>query len=281
MFERTVKLVISIVYYGLQKVRAKIISILGTRRLGTSVVLTYHSVKASQVNKFASQMDELRRLGMPVFADFNSASIDGKHQIAVTFDDGFKSVVDNALPVMIERRIPATIFVTTGYLGRRPEWIINPKHHNFSETVLSKEQIEKLPFDLVCIGSHCVNHRNLSHLDLSETMVELQQSKRVLEDMLGKPVHLLSLPYGGCNDEVVSLARKAGYEYVFTNVPVFNASSHEGYVIGRIHVSPEDWRLEFKLKALGAYQWLALAIAIKRRLMRLCGFTLSSKGNEI
>lgn len=245
------------------------------------MVLTYHSVKANQIDRFVSQMEELRKLGIVVPADFNSTLSDDKHRIAVTFDDGFKSVVDSALPIMAEKRIPATIFVTTGCLGRRPNWITDPKHPNFSEVVLSKQEIGKLPFDLICIGSHCVNHRNLSQLDCGEAMVELQQSKRALECILEKPVYLLSLPYGGCSDEVLGLARRAGYERIFLNVPVFNTLGRTGYVTGRVYVSPEDRHLEFKLKALGAYQWLAFAIKVKRSLMRLYGTIVSWRANII
>jgi hypothetical protein len=80
---------------------------------------------------------------------------------------------------------------------------------------------------------------------------------------------LLSLPYGGCNERVLNSAIEAGYERIFLNVPVLNSAGRSGYLKGRLSVSPEDWRLEFKLKALGAYQWLPFAIKIKQKLKHL------------
>ena len=271
MIGRTIKLFISLIYYACQMVKTKMGSVLGKQRLGGSVVLEYHSVKANQINKFASQMDELERIGIAVSADLGSTFGDNKHRVAVTFDDGFKSVVDHALPIMAERRIPATIFVTTGYLGKRPEWITNPRHSNFDEVIVSKEEIEKLRFDLVRIGSHCVNHRNLSNSNCDEAVVELLQSKRALECIIGKPVYLLSFPYGGYNDQILGLAKKLGYKQVFMNVPVSKKLAQDGYVTGRINVTLDDWLLEFRLKALGAYQWLVFGMKAKQRLMGLFG----------
>jgi hypothetical protein len=39
--------------------------------------------------------------------------------------------------------------------------------------------------------------------------------------------------------------------------------------IGRIGVTPHDWPLEYRLKVIGAYQWLPLAIAAKRWVRRV------------
>ncbi len=37
--------------------------------------------------------------------------------------------------------------------------------------------------------------------------------------------------------------------------------------MGRVRVDPTDWPLEFHLKLMGAYRWLPMAIALKRRLL--------------
>jgi len=47
--------------------------------------------------------------------------------------------------------------------------------------------------------------------------------------------------------------------------------AQDGYVTGRINVTLDDWRLEFRLKALGAYQWLVFGMKAKQRLMGLFG----------
>jgi peptidoglycan/xylan/chitin deacetylase (PgdA/CDA1 family) len=215
-------------------------------------------------------MEEVVRLGTPVFVNSKQGPGDCGRRIAVTFDDGFRSVAENALTVMVQQRVPSTIFVPTGYFGQRAGWITNPHHQNFNETVLSEQEIKSLPNAWICIGSHCVSHRNLSQLHDEEITAELEQSKRTLESILDKPLDVLSLPYGGFSDRVLELAQQAGYDRIFLNVPMQKDSNRFGNFVGRINVSPQDWPLEFKLKARGAYQWLPVAIAIKRGLRRLC-----------
>ena len=60
--------------------------------------MNYHGVTSKERNKFARQMDELIRLSNPVFPDIKGPLISNHHYIAVTFNDGFQSVIENALP---------------------------------------------------------------------------------------------------------------------------------------------------------------------------------------
>ena len=46
--------------------------------------------------------------------------------VALTFDDGFVSVAKNAAPVLAELDAPATLFLTTGYVGRDNRWPTQP-----------------------------------------------------------------------------------------------------------------------------------------------------------
>jgi peptidoglycan/xylan/chitin deacetylase (PgdA/CDA1 family) len=269
VLDRVVKLLISLVYHACRTVCATAGALAGKERSGRFVVLTYHAVKAGQRDRFASQMNALKKYGTAVSAEAASPP-DGKDRIAITFDDGFTSVIENALPVMAARGVPATIFVTTGYLGARAGWIAKHEHVNYHEVVLSARQLQELPSNLVCIGSHAVQHRDLSRLTPDEATAELRQSKETLEAILKRPVRLFSLPFGGCSPAVLDLARKAGYQRIFLNVPVYAAAAGEDVVVGRTNTTPDDWDLEFMLKASGAYQWLPRAIEAKRRLLKGC-----------
>jgi hypothetical protein len=85
----------------------------------------------------------------------------------------------------------------------------------------------------------------------------LKESKAGLEAMLGRPVTLFSFPHGACNERLVEMARGAGYERVFTITPQPALAMDQGFIFGRVAVNPEDWALEFRLKVLGAYRWMA------------------------
>jgi len=77
-------------------------------------------------------------------------------------------------------------------------------------------------------------------------------------------VTTFSFPYGAFNAQLVEWCRDAGYERVFTTLPVIASSEPEEFAVGRVSVEPTDWSLEFRLKVLGAYRWLPLAYKMKR-----------------
>jgi peptidoglycan/xylan/chitin deacetylase (PgdA/CDA1 family) len=210
-------------------------------------------------------MDDLIKMGYPVSADSASPPTGDQRYIAVTFDDGFISVLDNALHALLERNIPATIFIPTGYMGKKPGWISNPKH----EPVMTEDQLRQLRHDLISVGSHTVTHPYLAKIDRGIAIRELIDSKKKLEDILHTEVKLLSLPYGSYNKDVTVMSKEAGYERVFLNIPTFLSARVGQYTVGRIHVSLDDWLIEYRLKLLGAYQWLPCAIAIKQKIVHI------------
>ena len=228
----------------------------------------YHSVKENECARFARQMDHLVHVAEPVYADFSGAPSRRASAVAVTFDDGYCSVVDNALPAMRARAIPATVFVPTQYLGDRPGWITNDRHRDARERVMTTDQLRRLRDDGVLIGSHGVSHRPLTRLSEVDTRAELHGSRKVLQEILGEKVDLFALPYGSTDDRVLRLAAEAGYSRVFLSpsrddrsVP----SGRHGYAVDRVDVSPTDWTVEYGLKIRGAYRWLPFAITAKRR----------------
>jgi peptidoglycan/xylan/chitin deacetylase (PgdA/CDA1 family) len=239
------------------------------------VVLTYHALQERDVTRFEAQMRHLRRRATPVFAD-DERPLNGRPVVAVTFDDAFQSVYEHALPVLARQRIPATIFVPTGYMGTSPRWIPVAARNGGRGRVMSPETLAALDARWVRVGSHTVTHPHLAELPPHTIHSELAASKSYLERLQGAPVRMLSLPYGSCSSSVLEEAKTAGYNRVFANVPVIESRRDEAFVlIGRINVTPEDWPLEFELKARGAYDWLSVAIPAKRALTSLMRHTRS------
>jgi peptidoglycan/xylan/chitin deacetylase (PgdA/CDA1 family) len=263
MFLRVLKLAISLLFYILNKYCRIILKLSGKNISPALVILTYHTVKEENSEKFSDQMDALLKAGRPVsLSDELSEAYNGNN-IAVTFDDGFQSVLFNALPILHEKKIPATIFVPTDSLGKKPEWINDPHHDFADEFVLTKEQLRTLSSDLVEIGSHTVSHTKLDNVDESTIRREINKSKIKLEAIINKKVKFISVPYATFNEAFTDLFKKAGYERVFLNIPTFPATKTDLYVMGRISSEFDDWSIETRLKLLGAYQWLPLAIHIK------------------
>ena len=261
--KRLVLLFISLAFLPGLWLRRKIGRFFGSRMPGTCVVLYYHMVLPEHRVLFGRQMDILLRLARPVAASHSAPLPTGVHHAAVTFDDGFENVFENALPELQARRIPSTWFIVSGALGKYPHWPTGRWSSAKSEKVLSAEQLRNLPVDLVAIGSHAVSHRALTKLDEGDAGRELAESRGMLEGILGRSVTLFSFPFGAMNSHLVECCRKSGYERVFSTSPELALSDPYEFVTARVPVEPTDWPLEFRLKLLGAYCWLPIAFSLK------------------
>jgi peptidoglycan/xylan/chitin deacetylase (PgdA/CDA1 family) len=228
-------------------------------------------VSKGEVGSFERQMRELKARAVPVFAD-DSVPSNGRPRVAVTFDDALQNAFDNAFPVMARYQIPVTVFAPTGYLGREPGWMAaGDGTSGSSGMVVSARTLAACDRSHVRVASHTVTHPYLARLEPSRVKTELASSREALEGITGGPVKMLSFPYGSFNPSVVAEARAAGYDRVFANIPVSARARGDSALVGRTYVTLQDWPLEFRLKVQGAYHWLALAIPVKRTVLRLFG----------
>ena len=239
------------------------------------IVITYHGVRESDLGRFVEQMRWLVKLFTPVFADQLDIRGDSQ-QVAVTFDDAFDHIFEAVLPQLAAMSIPATVFVPTGHLGHRAEWIQESGGTPYPDLVVSAATLAGIDKALVRLGSHSVTHAPLAKATPDQLMAELEGSKRTLERVAGCEVKMLALPYGSCSPSVLAAARMAGYDQIFANVPIGESAENGSLLVGRVNVSPADWLLEFRLKLAGGYNWMAATVPAKRGLLRFLGSPANS-----
>jgi peptidoglycan/xylan/chitin deacetylase (PgdA/CDA1 family) len=257
---RIVKLGISLGVYAVSAVDRFLNRVIGRAARSSCVVVYYHSVAAAQRARFAKQMDQLLSYAKPIAANEATTLQPGTHHVAVTFDDGFKNFYECALPELVKRGIPATMFVITDVIGKT----FGPD--GYAEEVMSLEQIRALPESLVTIGSHTLTHPLLPSINLDQAKREIALSRAKLEEQLHRRIVLFSFPYGGFNQKLVEICREAGYQRIFSTLPHFAFKEPHEFVTGRVPVDPTDWPLEFRLKLAGAYRWSPWAFELKRKI---------------
>lgn len=245
-----------------------VLNVFRVSRPPSLVILMYHEVTKNQRVNFGRQMDELLQVSNSIIIDFHRPLNHRQHYIAVTFDDGFQCILENALPELERRKIPAILFIPTGSLGKSPEFVLNDYRYR-NEIIMTSEQLKYLPSSLVTIGSHTVTHPHLTHLSKENIRKELIESKNRLEKILNMQIELLAFPHGEYNQSILNIAKQAGYRRVFVTVPMIKSNRFGDFLLGRISVSPDDWFIEFKLKLMGAYQWLPIGILLKQKYYRL------------
>jgi len=221
------------------------------------------------LDRFERQIESLVRLSIPVASDSIGELKKGKHHVAVTFDDCYESTLDRVIPILSKKGVPVTFFAPSAHLGKDAAWITDSDRRQFAGPIITAEklrQISKNP--LVSIGSHGINHRRLTEMSDDDARGELSESKRTIEEIIGKKVKIFGVPYGAYHSGHIEIAKEAGYEWMFTDDFTYITGKGNEFVIGRTEVNPTDWPLEFALKMTGAYRWHNAAIHLKRRLLQ-------------
>lgn len=235
------------------------------------VVIYYHSIKKQDIKSFEKQMGYLAGNFRVVKASqINTVPAnDDNVLVAITFDDAFESVVENALPILKKYDLGAAVFVPTGSFGLHPQWPIDRPwaYPHGGERVMSEKQIAGLSCDGFEIFSHTVSHAVLTELEDERLAAELVESKQTLEKITNKGVLAISYPLGAYNAKVCEATKRAGYEFGFTTESCRANSSGNNFEIGRFSVSATDSLIKFKLKVIGAYHITKYLRALKRILM--------------
>jgi len=254
--KRVMGLIISLFYLVFIKPFLFIFRSLSNENSYYCIILFYHSVLDSEFRRFKKQMSLLSFLTEPTSIDIPDKLINGKRYSVITFDDAYQNVIENAAPELIRRKIPFTIFIPAGEIGKKPGWLANTGRNNENEKVASLEELRSLPASLVTLGSHTVHHPQLSLLSEEQAYKEIRESKDILEALLERPIKYIAIPHGEHYQYIIDFCKRAGYEQVFTikyESPFISANK---YGRGRNNANPSDWYLEFILNILGAYDWL-------------------------
>jgi peptidoglycan/xylan/chitin deacetylase (PgdA/CDA1 family) len=238
-------------------------------------VLMYHKVNDLQPNRttvpthvFAEQMELLGELGyVPVSLDrVRDHYVDGaplpEGAVLVSFDDGYRDNLENALPVLQRHGFPAVIFVPIGYLDDD-----RPLPHEEAlraigvrnETV-GWDDLAALEAGGIRVESHGIAHRPVSELDPAEAAREIALSKLRLEERLGRQVDAYAFVKGSLADyrpEHVSLVQQAGYTLGFTSVSGANSPRTDRFRLRRYNVEPYPPRT-FELVLSGACDLISM-----------------------
>jgi peptidoglycan/xylan/chitin deacetylase (PgdA/CDA1 family) len=117
--------------------------------------------------------------------------------IAITFDDGWRDQYNNALPILIKYKIPATFYIYTGVIG--------------SPAYMTWDDLQALVNLDMEIGGHTKSHPRLTKINPDKLDEEIVQSKHVLEKNLHVQVSNFAYPYGVYNDAIIKVVKGAGY----------------------------------------------------------------------
>lgn len=245
-------------------------------------VLTYHGFGHRERDPFcvapvdfARQMEHLARLRCAVSLDQVESFVAGRGgplpdgAILVSIDDGLRSTLTEAAPILRECGIPAVAFVTPGLLTDGAGRSAEKPYVEPPEPYLTWDELAKLADCGVAIGSHGWSHRSLGRIGADEAEGEAARSRASLESFLGRRVTALAYPFGTRADydaTVGAALARCGYTCAFTSQHGAIARGDAPFELPRIKVEGGERLWMFRLLVRGGmdgWSW------VDKRLWRL------------
>ena len=233
-----------------------------------NVALAYHAITDDWTHALATSRARFRRqLARLASRGFRGVTLNelatgqcSGRTVAITFDDGFASVVQ-AKPMLDELGWPATVFVVTDAIdsGRPMPWLGGPMGVNEDARLpLTWEALSDLAAAGWEIGSHGRTHRLLSELSDAERAAELAESRDAVALRIGS-CRGISYPWGEVDDRVVAAARHAGYAYGSGLAGRF--ARDDAMRVPRVAIDGRDGTVRFGLKTSRAFFVVRTSVA--------------------
>lgn len=174
---------------------------------------------------FRSQMNWLVQNGWRGLSVGEALGYPAGKSVAITFDDGTETDLIAAAPLLKEKRLDATFYVTAGFID--------------NSGYMSSAQVRELHALGFEIGCHSMTHAYLDDLDEPALRREIFDSKKMLEDTTGGKIEHFSCPGGRFSNRVRDLVREAGYRSMATSRTHANSSAIDPYSLGRVAILRE------------------------------------------
>ncbi|MCE0497249.1 MAG: polysaccharide deacetylase family protein [Methylacidiphilales bacterium] len=207
------------------------------------LILMYHAIETPPLwhsnrglyiepSKLRAQLGELRGTGTRFVSltEWNRRR-SREREIIVTFDDGFQNVFRHGLPILQELAVPAINYIVAGEIGGTNSWDracgaqIRP--------LMSRDELLEWQRAGLEIGSHTLTHPHLTAIPLDQARHEIFDSKKILEDLCGRPVAHFAYPYGDWNPAIRDLVAEAGYETATVAHPGINSFESDRLTLRR------------------------------------------------
>lgn len=169
-----------------------------------------------------------------------------RRSVAITFDDGYASVVDEALPLLALHGWPCTVFVVSAEIGGTNVWdpCAPPAR------LLDADALRAMHAAGHDIGSHTRHHVRIRGLDAGTARHELAHSREHIADMLGAPCTSLAFPYGSHDRTSLAQVADAGYDAACTLKRWGNGRQTNPLRLGRMSVGGPLSPLALRAKLL-------------------------------
>lgn len=171
-----------------------------------ALVLTYHAIEAGspplRVDPalFAEHADRIAACGAAVLTvrELTEHLREGTlpaRAVAITFDDGYASVAENAAPILANHGLSATVYCVAGHVGGLSDWP-SARPGSFLGRLADADQLRVLAGSGIEIGAHGMAHEPLVTEGPRVLERELVEARDLLAKLVGVEIATYAYPYG-------------------------------------------------------------------------------------
>jgi peptidoglycan/xylan/chitin deacetylase (PgdA/CDA1 family) len=202
-------------------------------------------------NGFTKQIDWLSaHFDVVGLAEAQSRIAAGRNDVptaCITFDDGYADNMRYAVPLLLERGLPFTYFVSTSHvLGGRP--FAHDVRAGRPLPPNTPQQLHQLSAAGAEIGAHTRRHVDLGRVRTADELAdEIVACKWELEHAMGCEVRYFAFPYGlheNLSPAAFRVAFEAGYAGVCSAYGGYNFPGDDAFHLRRFHADPEFVRFK-------------------------------------
>lgn len=190
---------------------------------------------------------------------------DNSLRVALSFDDGYAPLHDLVAPILAEYGATATVYLNTGWIGESVRKASDADlGHYPKEEFMTWGDVEELAKAGWTIGSHGVEHFDLTRQDANVVARELADSKREIEFRLDQPCQHFAYTWGLFTPALQRAVKEAGYVSAVSALHGPVTKTSDRYALPRIDIRAEYELRDFVDVVKGQWDYLGL----KQRLVR-------------
>ena len=182
---------------------------------------------------------------------FRDTATENTKRVVLTFDDGYRDNLLQALPVLKAFQAKASLFPVANRADGYDWSTLKKAGHGEGELgreskLTDAEITEMLTSGLIEIGGHSLTHANLPVLNAADAWREIAGCKSALESAFGVPAHTFCYPFGLYGAREVELVEKAGFIAAVTTKQGIDVANR--FTCSRIKISGTEGMFAFRLR---------------------------------
>lgn len=212
-----------------------------------------HDLNSVYYKDFHSQIKYLTKLKYKAFNLKDIKDVSYNKKFIITFDDGYENVFKIAMDILNDFNQKATCFIVANNIEKTNDWDEKTNMpSNFK--LMSFSNIKEWIKNNFEIGSHSLDHLDLTRLNKEEKQNQIIKSQEILNNIFKYKVKSFAYPYGKYDPECIDILKNYYNFAVTTNKSLFNISRHGFFEIPRISISRKTSMFKFFLKTLTLYE---------------------------